>query len=125
MTTLSELRTALAACMSDAGLPVSETLPGRFTPPIAVLVPGSPYIDEADTYGAFTVRHDVVVISGIGDNESVTKRLDELIANTVGAVTDSHEFYLESAAQPALYTHNQQDYLACVISVYAREPLEG
>lgn len=117
MTTLQQLRTLIVDVVTGAGIPVSGSVPDRFTPPLAVLIPGSPYISDGQSYGHFDVRHDVVVIAGAGENQPTITALDRMVQDTVLAVVDCDGVMLEEVSQPALYGHKSGEYLSCVISV--------
>lgn len=125
MTTLREIRAALTTALAPVGAPVLGDLPARFTPPIAVLVPGSPYVESGELFGSYKVRHTVVLIVGGGSTVAASERLDGLIAQALAAVVESDGFYLESIDQPALYQHVGTEFLSCAINVYATERVEG
>lgn len=125
MTTLREIREALTSVLEPVSAPVVGAMPDRFTPPIAILVPGSPYVESGSEFGSYLVRHRVVVIAGIGEAAPTAQRLDALIEQTAAEIFDASGFYLESIDQPTLYVHGQSTYLSCVVNVSATERLEG
>lgn len=117
MSTLGQIRTDLTAVLGGVGVPVAGFLPDRFTPPLGVLVQGSPYLEQGETFGVSAVRFQLVLIAGNGTNETVTTTLDQLIEQAFDLINASDSFFVEEVDQPALYTHGQGTYLSCVISV--------
>lgn len=117
MTSLSQSRNELMGVLSTLGVPVIPHLPDRFTPPIAILVQGSPYVEAGPTFGTSTIRFTLVIIAGQGQNEIVTKELDALIERTLIEVTDSEQYFVETIHQPALYKHGQATFLSCPIDI--------
>lgn len=125
MSSLGQLRGGLQEILEAIGVPVRAELPSRFTPPIAILVPGAPYIDAGETYSTFSVRFEVVLIAGTGTSEAVGDRLGSLIQDAVHLINDSDNFYLEQVSQPSLYKDGNATYLAATISVLVNDTLEA
>lgn len=125
MSTLREIREALTSVLQDVSAPVVRVLPARFTPPIAVLVPGSPYVESGDTFASSRVRHTVVLIVGSSNSSTASDRLDELIGQTLEAVVASPGFCLDSIDQPALYTHSGNEFLSCAVNIMVHEQVVG
>lgn len=124
MSALGDIRAAVVQALEPVGIPVSATLIGRFNPPIAVLVPGSPFVDAGDTYGSFMVRHEVIIIVGVGTNEHVVTSLGDYVSKVVTAIGASDGLFLEQVSQPGLYQHGGNEYLSVVVSVAALDDLE-
>lgn len=109
---LSTARTELAAAATEgSSWKVHPHVPGRITPPIGAVTPGSPYLEPGETFGSFTVRYVVSLISRTGANDFVTDELDEAITETVVALVNAG-YGLESVSQPYALDAGNAQYLA-------------
>lgn len=123
MSSLTDIRSIIKDVVETSGVPVAAAMPDRFTPPIAILIPGSPYISEGDTFGSFTVRHEVVVLAGQGENASTVNSLGTLVERAVHSVVEDDLLFLDEVSQPALFSHRGAEYLSCVLSVRVMDRL--
>jgi len=105
---LAGCREELRLLLGAAGVTVYDHIPERVVPPVALLEPGSPYMQQGDTFCDFTVNMNVVLLVGQGRNEVGTVDLDELICEVLDAV-DTWD--LVSVEQPAAFDMNNTTYL--------------
>lgn len=65
-------------------------MPGRLSGTAIIVLPSTPYLDtEGAPFGTFNVNHTVSPAVRTGDNETVTKQLDELVENTLVALVNA------------------------------------
>ena len=114
---LRDERTAVAESLTAAGLRGVDHVPGRITPPIAMVVPGSPYLESSgQPFGSKTLRLDVWLVVGAGDNAVIANRLDEHIAIAVEALEDA-DWLIENVAQPFPYAPQGGEFLTSIVSI--------
>jgi hypothetical protein len=120
---ISEARSALSGILETAGLRVFEFLPERATPPMAVLVPSSDWVESGDTFGSFRVGFDVTLVVQTASNQVMINKLDELTDETLQAIADAAGFYASSVGAPSAVDINGVDYLSATITVYQNTKL--
>ncbi|MGG7466042.1 hypothetical protein [Plantibacter sp. YIM 135347] len=112
---LKEERTALVEALTDTGIQTFDHLPGRFTPPAALVLHGSPYI-STETFSDYTVTFSVELIAGqSGDNEVTTDDLDNLILTACVALTRAG-YAVSEVGQPGMLTIQGGTFLAVPIT---------
>ena len=98
--------------LQNAGLDVLDYVPERITPPIVIVTSGSPYL-VAETVGReFRLGLNLTLVASTATNEEATEALDELIADTVTAVTSLGYVILKSVNPPYRLAANNAEYLA-------------
>lgn len=108
--TLSKAEFALA--LTTAGLEVLDYVPERIVPPIVIITAGSPYL-VAETVGReFRLGLNLTLVASTATNEEATEALDELIADTVTAVTSLGYVILKTVNPPYRLAANNAEYLA-------------
>jgi len=108
--TLSKAEFALS--LTNAGLDVLDYVPERITPPIVIVTSGSPYL-VAETVGReFRLGLNLTLVASTATNEEATEALDELIADTVTAVTSLGYVILKTVNPPYRLAANNAEYLA-------------
>lgn len=116
MTTLTALRQEAADALTAVGITASAYIPGRFVPPIAVVAPGSPYIETGGTYCQHTVNLSILLVSQTATNETSSEALDEQIAQALVALEDAG-FDLTEVSQPGAFNANNADYLSAFLNI--------
>jgi hypothetical protein len=108
--TLSKAEFALA--LTTAGLDVLDYVPERITPPIVIITAGSPYL-VAETVGReYRLGLNLTLVASTATNEEATEALDELIADTVSAITSIGYVILKTVNPPYRLAANNAEYLA-------------
>jgi hypothetical protein len=98
--------------LTNAGLEVLDYVPERITPPIVIITSGSPYL-VAETVGReFRLGLNLTLVASTATNEEATEALDELIADTVTAVTSLGYVILKTVNPPYRLAANNAEYLA-------------
>lgn len=117
MSTLLQLRTDLADVVAQIGdLTVYTHVPGRMSLPAAFIMAGSPYIEQAETFGARLVRFGVVLAVQGGSNLSETTDLDTRIEQAQAAL-EADGWLIEQVSQPYAMQFNNADGLVSEITV--------
>lgn len=113
MTTLTALREELATALQGAGMEATEFVPSLVNPPVAIISPAQPYVQEV--FEQKTFDHDykvtltVRLVAAREDNEEATSELDSLIEDLLVATYDAWEAEI---GQPFRYEVNGSIYLA-------------
>lgn len=108
--TLSKAEFALD--LTNAGLDVLDYVPERIVPPIVIVTAGSPYL-VAETIGnEYRLGLNLTLVASTATNEEATEALDELIANTVSAISTLGYVILKSVNPPYRLAANNAEYLA-------------
>lgn len=113
-------REALKATLTGADVHTFAKVPGRFTPPVAIVVPGSPYVEQGDTFGTSALRFDVWLAAPSGELAEDT--LDDLIDTATGALT-GESWDIETVTQPFDWSPTSGgNHLASIISIRGQIP---
>jgi len=116
MTVLSALRDELVAALSGLDIYTYTHIPGRMALPGAFVMAGSPYISQGQTFGARTVRFEVVIATQTGDNSAETSALDELLEAAQTAL-ETEGWLVEQVSQPYAMDFNNSEALVTSITV--------
>ena len=95
-------------------LSVEAFIPERPNPPCIVLEPGTPYLEEGQTFCDFITRFTLILLAGNATNENSTADLDDLICKTIDAL-ERHQ--VESVDQPSQFEVNNNLFLGTRIAV--------
>lgn len=120
---ITEARTALASILDDAGLRVSEFVPERISPPLAVLQPAGDWIVSGETFNSYRVGFDVTLIVQTGANITVSTNLDILVDDVLAAIANATGFYASNVSAPTLLSVQNAEYLSTTITVYQNTKL--
>lgn len=115
MSALSETRQDVAGVLTDAGLNAVYTTPDRVTPPVAVVRPGSPYVEEGDTFKDWLVRLTITVITASATNETAMNSLDDSICEAIEAVRADQ--WSCTVGEPYALLIGTAEYPACDITI--------
>ena len=118
--TLKAARDELALLLTSAGVSVHSYIPERITPPVAVIEPGSPYMEEGTTFCEFQVRFNVVLLAAHATNENATNHLDQAICDIIDKVDT---FDLEGVEQPLAFEAGTASYLGTRLSFVTEKDL--
>ncbi len=100
MSTLKAERQTIADLLSASDITATAHVPARPVAPLAMVLPGSPYLEGGDTFGAKTLRLDVwLVLSAQGDNEALSDAIDERVEAAVAAL-EADDLAVENVGQP-------------------------
>jgi hypothetical protein len=98
--------------LTNAGLEVLDYVPERIVPPIVIITAGSPYL-VAETVGReYRLGLNLTLVAMTATNEEATEALDELIAQTVTALTSMGYVVLKNVNPPYRLQANNAEYLA-------------
>ncbi len=99
---------------------IYEHIPARIAAPCFVISPGSPYVEQGNSFCDFAVRYEVLALSGVASNEVETDNLDHFLAEALDALDTWH---IESVEQPSQYELNGAAYLGAKINLLADKSL--
>lgn len=99
MGVLLTLRTELVEALSALDIFIYDHLPGAAAIPSAVVLAGSPYVSQGQTFGEHQVRFWVYISASAGDNQSETNELDELTEAAIEALAIDG-WTVEDVSQP-------------------------
>jgi hypothetical protein len=100
--------------LADAGLNVLEYVPERITPPIVIVNSAQPYIQTAE-FGEWSLGIELVLVASTATNKKATENLDQLIEDTLNAITPLTYARITSVNQPYNLQTNNAEYLAANI----------
>lgn len=114
---LTQLRLDVSEALVAGGLKSAEYVAETITPPIAVVVPGAPYIvtsGEGVPFGHVRVRHDVLLVSHRGANKKAAALIDSMIETALAALND---YDVTDVAQPGLVELSGSKFMGSVVSI--------
>lgn len=88
---LTDLRTEIADALTAAGIKAVEYVQENIVPPVAVVVPATPYIttpEGRNPFGEYNVNIHVLVIGGKGTNRTSATKIDSMIVDVLDALDD-------------------------------------
>lgn len=118
MSTLGDVRKELADTLAPLDVTTYTHLPGRADIPSAIVLAGSPYVEQGLTFGERFVRLEVWLSAAKGDNESESSHLDELLDAAIEAL-ESDGWIVEQVSQPFEFQINNGSAYTASITVTA------
>ena len=119
--TLRAARDELRLLLGTTGVRVETVVPGRVTPPVAVIEPGTPYMEQGETFDDFAVRFNVVLFAASADNLESTDQLDQLVCDVIDAVDT---WVVEGVDQPSAFDVNGSLFLGTRIALLCDKDLQ-
>lgn len=116
MGVLTAVRAELADTLAPLGVNTYTHLPGRAALPSAIVLAGSPYLEQGQTFGERLVRHELWISAAKGDNQSETSHLDDLLDAAVVAL-ETDGWLVEQISQPFEFEINNGSALTASITV--------
>lgn len=98
--------------LQTAGLDVLDYVPERIVPPIIIITSGSPYLTAETVGNEYRLGLNLTLVASTATNEEATEALDELIANTVNAISKLGYVVLKTVNPPYRLAANNAEYLA-------------
>lgn len=98
--------------LQNAGLDVLDYVPERIVPPIVIVSSGSPYLVAETVGNEYRLGLNVTLVASTATNEEATEALDELIAQTVSAISTLGYVILKTVNPPYRLAANNAEYLA-------------
>jgi hypothetical protein len=98
--------------LQTAGLDVLDYVPERITPPIVIINSGSPYLVAETVGNEYRLGLNLTLVASTATNEEATEALDELIADTVSAISTLGYVILKTVNPPYRLAANNAEYLA-------------
>ena len=121
MSSLTNARIDAKETLERANINVSEFIPERITPPLAIISAGDPYVTQ-ETFTDFTVRLKVTLVAATGTNEVTTSHLDELIET---ALFNLGDWGIGDVAEPVMVQANNAQYLSTTMVISKTFEIEG
>jgi hypothetical protein len=103
--------------LQNAGLDVLDYVPERITPPIVIISSGSPYLVAETVGNEYRLGLNVTLVASTATNEEATEALDELIAQTVSAISTLGYVILKAVNTPYRLAANNAEYLATDLNI--------
>jgi hypothetical protein len=103
--------------LQSAGLDVLDYVPERIVPPIVIVNSGSPYLVTETVGNEYRLGLNVTLVASTATNEEATEALDELIAQTVSAISTLGYVILKAVNTPFRLAANNAEYLACDLNI--------
>lgn len=129
MNALSTARQGVADSLVAAGLKAASYVAETVNPPIAVVVPDDPYVNDEDSlavpFGHSTVNLSVLLIGGKGTNKAAAEQIDEMVCVAFSALRADTSWSVEAVSSPGQVNLNGHNYLGAVISIQRTMKLEA
>lgn len=103
--------------LQNAGLDVLDYVPERVVPPIVILSPDGTYLVPETVGNEYRLGLKLTLVASTATNEQSTEELDDLIAQTVTAISTLGYAVLKSVQQPYRLSANTAEYLATDITL--------
>jgi hypothetical protein len=98
--------------LQTAGLEVLDYVPERVVPPIIIITSGSPYLTAETVGNEYRLGLNLTLVASTATNEEATEALDQLIADTVNAISKLGYVVLKTVNPPYRLAANNAEYLA-------------
>lgn len=115
MNALSQTRQDVSDTLVEAGIVATDSIPDRITPPIAVIMPGNPYVEDGNTTTNVAIQLVVRVITNVATNEVMADALDDVISAVVIALKADQ--WTVSVSEPFALAANNTEYPAVDITI--------
>lgn len=114
VSTLTALRIEVRDLLAAAGIKATEFLPEVLQPPVAVVIPGEPYVAPGKTFGSHDVAVAIYLVGAKGTNKVAAAAMDDLIEKAVEALPN---WDVRDIRQPYTITINGSRYLGTEITL--------
>jgi hypothetical protein len=114
MSEINALKVEFKLELVDAGLNVLEYVPERITPPIVIVNSAQPYLQTAE-FGEWSLGVELVLVASTATNKKATENLDQLIEDTLNAITPLTYARITSVNHPYNLQTNYAEYLSANI----------
>jgi hypothetical protein len=114
MSEINALKVEFSLELVGEGLNVLEYIPERNTPPIILINAAQPYLQTAE-FGEWSLGVELVLVASTATNKKATENLDQLIEDTLNAITPLSYARITSVNQPYNLQTNNAEYLAANI----------
>ncbi|MFN7317882.1 MAG: hypothetical protein ACK5S6_00095 [bacterium] len=114
MSEINALKVEFSLELVGEGLNVLEYIPERITPPIILINAAQPYLQTAE-FGEWSLGVELVLVASTATNKKATENLDQLIEDTLNAITPLSYARITSVNQPYNLQTNNAEYLAANI----------
>lgn len=112
--TLQQVLTQVKQDLEGAGFKSFDYLPSRVNPPVAIVSPGQPFVEQGTTFTSFKVVLDVVLVAGRADNEKSTYQLYDLIN---AAIFNLGDWHIDTVQRPYQLDTGGVFYLATTVTI--------
>lgn len=88
---LTSLREEIVDVLTEAGIKASEYVQENIVPPVAVVIPATPYItlpEGKNPFGEYNVNMQILLIAGKGTNKTAANKIDSMIVDVLDALED-------------------------------------
>lgn len=123
MNTLTQQRTELVSLLTGAGLQAVSYLPARPNPPVAIVSPNQPWLEQGAQFGQYRSKFTVLLLTRTADNEVVTEQLDAMAVQVAVALAEGR-FTLRGVDQPQSFQVGSAAYLGATCDVTVDDWLE-
>lgn len=100
--TLSSIREDIRDVLTEAGIKAVEYVQENIVPPVAVIVPATPYVttpEGTNPFGHYTVSVSILLIAGKGTNRTAAAKIDSMIVECINALDDDWDIAEVTAPQ--------------------------
>lgn len=112
--TLKAVLTEVKDVLAGVGFKSFDYLPERVNPPVAIVAPGEPFVEEGDTFTTMLTRLDVVLVAGKASNKNSTYELYDLIDTAIFNLGDWH---IDGVQRPYQLETGGAFYLATTVTI--------
>lgn len=119
---IKEAITEAKTSLEGAGMKVTDYLPERINPTLAIISPSEPFVEEGLTFTSFKVSLDVVLVAGRASNEVSTTELYDLIET---ALFNLGDWTVANVQRPYQLEANGAYYLATTVSINQNMEIGG
>lgn len=123
---LTDLRTDVKDALTAAGLKAVEHVVDNATPPVCVVVPGSPYVfkSEGNRFGEYTVSVIVLIIGGKGTNKTTALRVDSMVVDVLDALDELNDWDITDVTAHQEMTLKGVPYLGAAVALETTSRIE-
>lgn len=114
---ITAVKAELALALADAGLDVTDYVPGRVTPPVVIFTAGTPYLAPETVGNEYELSLELKAVSMTADNEMATNALDLLVEQVVHAIAQLNYVRLRQVGAPYALEVNNATYLTADVGI--------
>lgn len=88
---LTSIREEIKDVLTEAGIKAVEYVQENIIPPVAVVVPATPYVtmpEGKNPFGEYSVNMQILLIAGKGTNKTSANKIDSMIVDVLDALDD-------------------------------------
>lgn len=121
---LTNIREEITDALTEAGIKAIEYVKENIVPPVAVVIPATPYVtlpEGKNPFGEYNINIMILLIAGKGTNKGTAEKIDSMIVDVLDALDD---WDITEVTAPQEMNLKGTPYMGAVVTLEQNTKLE-